>query len=208
MKKALIISGGEFSPFHIEDYDYVIACDKGAEYAKRLNIPPDVILGDFDSYEGQIENDWKDVEIIRFPIEKDDTDTMLSIKHALRLGYDHLVLTCVLGRRMDHFLANIQSLHYISEHGAVGEIVAEAEHMLTLNKGDGVITIPKRKGYSLSVFALSDSVRGLFIQGTKYEAENITLLNSFPLGQSNEIVSDFATVSIESGILLIVESKY
>ena len=50
-KTCLIISGGDFSSCPKESYDLVIAVDKGLEYALRLNISPDVIIGDFDSLE-------------------------------------------------------------------------------------------------------------------------------------------------------------
>ena len=49
-KLCSIISGGDFSSLDdIEKSDFIIACDKGYEYAIRSNIKPDLTVGDFDS---------------------------------------------------------------------------------------------------------------------------------------------------------------
>ena len=58
MKKCLVISGGDFfdAPRSLYDEaDFVVACDKGWDYAKRLEFLPDVVIGDFDSYGAGVE---------------------------------------------------------------------------------------------------------------------------------------------------------
>ncbi len=208
MKTALIITGGEFHEIDkIISYDFVIACDKGVEYAMKLDIKPDVILGDFDSYTGEIDLGFKSTELIKYPVEKDDTDTMLAIKLAFERGYTHIIVACALGGRMDHLIANIQSLHYIASHGGVGEILSGNEHLRTLTAGEDALKVAFREGFSLSLFALTDKVEGLSIKGCKYNVENITIASSFPLGHGNSIVCDEAIVSIKSGVLLVVESS-
>ncbi|MCQ2524298.1 MAG: thiamine diphosphokinase [Lachnospiraceae bacterium] len=207
MKKALIICGGEFSPIS-EDlkYDYVIACDSGANYAVKMGIIPDLIVGDFDSYEGDIYKDFPCVTIETHPVMKDDTDAMLAIKKALSMGYEHIILSCALGMRLDHTLSNIESLHYISAHGCIGEIVSENEHLRTLNSIEAQLSLHKREGCSLSLYALSDYVKGLSIEGAKYPLDKATITNSFPLCHGNSFVEDTVTISLEEGFLLIVES--
>lgn len=230
MKTALIISGGEYSPVDAGlSYDYAIACDKGVIYAEKMGITPDIIMGDFDSYTGNIPECFNGIEVERHPVMKDDTDTMLAIKHAFNKGYDHIVIACALGGQMDHTIANIQSLAYIAEHGGVGEIVSEKDHIMTLSVGTdfksktvsettgtvntsvvsdgGLAMLRRREGFSLSLFSLTDKCEGLSIKGAKYNADNITLTNTFPLGHGNSFVDDEVKISIQSGILLIVESR-
>ena len=151
MKKCLIISGGDYCslPDQIE-YEYVIACDKGVEYASKLGVEPDFILGDFDSYNGTI--NLQSANVQSFPIQKDDSDTMLGIKHALSLGYTHITIVCALGGRMDHTLANIQSMNYVAAHGGICEIISDSEHLVSFT--GPVIEIPCKAGYSLSLFVL------------------------------------------------------
>ncbi len=201
-KRCLIITGGEFSP--IEDYtdsDYIIACDKGYEYAKRCGIQPDLALGDFDSYSGKVEN----CDVHRCKPEKDDTDTMLAIKEALKMGYKRISLRCALGGRMDHLIANIQTFAYAAKAGAVLDITDSNNIMFNLNPGTHRIN--RREGCSLSVFALSDKCCGLSLKGVKYTLSNGEINSFFPIGVSNEWVEEQAEISFESGILLVVMSK-
>ena len=205
VKTALIISGGDYSPVSDKQiYDYVIACDKGVLYAEKMGIKPDIIMGDFDSYEGNIPKCFEGIIVERHPVMKDDTDTMLAIKHALGKGYEHIVITCALGGQMDHTIANIQSLAYIAEHGGVGEIISEKEHIMTLT---GTVLLRRRDEFSLSLFSLTDKCEGLSIKVAKYNVDNITLTNKFPLGHGNSFVEDTVEISLKSGILLIVESR-
>ncbi len=211
MKTCLIISGGDFNrlPEAIE-YDYTIACDRGYEHAVSLGIAPDMIIGDYDSLSlDKIKKDLRnkglsDTGVLKFPVKKDDSDTMLAIKHALEKGYDNIIVTCALGGRFDHTFANIQSMVYAKEHGADCRIISENERMHILKNGS--LVLKKRPGHSLSVFSLSNESRGVTIKGALYETEDITLTNTFPLGLSNVITASETSISVKEGTLLLVES--
>ena len=83
MNTCLIISGGEFAPLPLDlKYDYVIACDHGYDYAIRLGITPDLIIGDFDSCDTDVTS-INEIPVETFPVAKDDTDTMLAVKCAI-----------------------------------------------------------------------------------------------------------------------------
>ena len=82
MKRCLIIAGGDYAPIGpVGEGDFVLACDKGYAYARREGIVPDLILGDFDSYGGALP---EGIPVLRYPVEKDDTDTMLAVRWAGR----------------------------------------------------------------------------------------------------------------------------
>lgn len=206
MEKALIISGGDFSPVKINTYDICIACDKGASYAQKMNIVPDYIVGDFDSLTNYDFSNFPKDKILSFPAKKDDTDTMLAIKHAITLGCKDITILCALGNRLDHTLANIQSLQFIADKGYKGRILSQNESLITLSSKE-TASIEKKEGFSLSLFSLSDSCKGLYINGSEYDVENITLTNTFPLGISNHFKDEKAEIRIDSGILLIVLSR-
>lgn len=212
MKTCLIISGGEYSNLpDNQKYDYCIAVDKGYEHALQMGVKPDVLLGDFDSmsrtYKESANTVMEAEEIITFPKEKDDTDTLLAVKHAIEEECDSITIICALGGRLDHTIANIQCMKYASTQGVKCEIISNNEWMRTLTQEDGRVNIPKREGYSLSVFALSDICTGISIEGAKYCVEDIELRNDFPLGHGNDWIMDEGVVSVGSGVLLIVESR-
>ena len=56
--------------------DFIIAADGGWLACRKTGITPDLLLGDFDSLSTQ--PDFPN--ILRVPVEKDDTDTMLAVK--------------------------------------------------------------------------------------------------------------------------------
>ena len=211
MKTCLIISGGDFNALpQTTVYDYTIACDRGYEHALKLGLAPDMIIGDYDSLSlDKIKKDLQnkglsDTAILEFPIKKDDSDTMLAIKHALEKGFDNIVIICALGGRFDHTFANIQSMVYAREHGAECCILGEKERMYILKNGTRILK--KKPGFSLSVYSLSDESLDVTIKGALYETENITLTTSFPLGLSNMITAPETSISVKEGTLLLVES--
>ena len=203
-KRCMIISGGDFSPIPRPDPDtFVIACDRGYAYAERCGIRPDLLVSDFDSYAGTVD---PDVPIHRFRAEKDDTDTMIAIRTAIERGFTRAELYCALGGRLDHTLANLQSLVFAEKHGLSMRIHGADTEIFSLRNGS--LRLPRREGWSLSVFAMEDRCRGVSIRGAKYELERAELSSAFPLGVSNEWVDDEALITVEDGILLIVLSRF
>lgn len=205
----LIISGGRFAavPDEILKTDLVIACDSGLDHADRYGILPDIVLGDFDSLSDKNKDRLSkgEFKIVRYPKEKDDTDTALAMKHALDLGCKDIRMVSVFGNRMDHSIANIQIAHYGAEHGAMIGMYDEDTEIIVFSGTE--VTVPAREGYGLSVFALSETCRGVSIKGTRYEIEEAELVNSFPLGQSNEFKGKEAVITVKEGTAMVVLSR-
>ena len=221
IKKCLIISGGKFEKINLNDkYDLIIACDKGYMHANKLKIKPDIIIGDFDSSKMPNMN----VNIIAVDAIKDDTDTGLAVKYALRNGYKDIDIICALGGRIDHSLANISFMKYIVEHNGIAKILSNDATIIAVGSGKTRIknersnvnhivksgknyeTCRNKKKY-LSILSLSDKSKIDYIKGTKYDVKNIVLKNGFPIGVSNEIKNKFAEISVANGIILIITTS-
>ena len=201
-RRCVIISGGERRAITgIEPGDFVIACDRGYQYAAADGIKPDLVVSDFDSYGGSIA---PDIPVRRLPVEKDDTDTMSAVRYACAEGFDEVRILCALGGRLDHTLANLQTLVFAVEHGVRASIESPDTRVIALK--DETRRFPKREGFSLSVFAVSDRCRAS-IRGAKYELDGAILTNVFPLGASNEWAADEAEITVHEGVVLVVESK-
>ena len=197
-----IISGGQEDTLcGIEAADFIIACDRGYVYARNAGIRPDLLVGDFDSYRGALP---ADVPVLDLPVEKDDTDTMAAIRHAVSNGCKRIYLYCALGGRLDHLLGNLQAAAYAARRGVWVRVVDEENEILVFSGGS--VTVPERKGYSLSDFALSDRCAGVSIRGTKYELEDVTVENNFPIGVSNQWRGT-AEITVEQGVLAIIQSR-
>ena len=160
MGTCLIISGGDYSPLpSFISYDYVIACDLGYEHSVRMGIKPDMMVSDFDSLDRE-KFPSDEIPLLEFPVRKDDSDTMLAIKHALKEGFDHIIIACALGGRLDHTIANIQSMAYVADNGGICEIYGGKEYLRTFTGGE--LSLKKREGFSLSLFSISEKCSGVF----------------------------------------------
>ena len=117
----VIVGAGELEDAVIRrrEGDLVIAADGGLKYLERAGIAPDIALGDFDSlgYRPNLP------EVIYHPPEKDDTDTMLAVREGFARGFDTFVIYAGLGGRLDHTVANLQTLAFIAENGGRGYLV-------------------------------------------------------------------------------------
>ncbi len=212
--KCVIISAGSFPNVEIDlqEGDLCIACDAGFKYAQQLGILPDLIVGDFDSAAEAGADVARGIEeialadpdrIVRLEVKKDDTDTLRAVKIGLSRGYKKFYLYgCLGGRRLDHSLANIQTLLYIKRNGAVGYIMT-ADTMLMVAENETIHFHRGNTGY-VSVFSLSEVARGVTLKGLMYSMDHGSLSNDFPLGVSNEfIIDEEAEITVEDGTLLI-----
>ena len=98
MKRCVLISGAsisdyEFAKKYLRAEDFCIFCDCGLEHAGKLGIKPDMIVGDMDSFTGELPY----AEIIKLPAAKDDTDTFFAAKEALRRGFKEVLMLGAIG---------------------------------------------------------------------------------------------------------------
>ena len=179
----------------LAEEDFVIAADGGLEHTKKLGITPDEILGDFDSLGFTPEG------ANVFPVEKDDTDAMLAARKGLELGFrDFLFYGSLDGPRLDHTIANFQTLQFLADNGATACLVGR-DYIITVIK-DGSISFGEHAKGIFSLFCLGHDAHGVTIEGLHYPLENGTLTPGFPLGVSNHFTGKPATVTVKDGSLL------
>lgn len=199
MGKCIIFCAAAFDRLAqpIEAEDFVLAADGGLRHTEKLGLSPNEILGDFDSL------GFTPRGANVFPVEKDDTDAMLAVRRGLTLGYREFVLYGSLdGPRLDHTIANFQTLQFLADRDAVGYLVG-LDYILTVVK-DGCITFPAGCEGTVSVFCLGRDARGVTLEGLYYPLEQGTLTAGFPLGVSNHFTGAEATVSVADGSLLVL----
>ena len=199
MRNCIIFCAAEFHGLvaPLAEDDYIIAADGGLAHVKALGIPPQCILGVFDSL------GYVPADSTVFPVEKDDTDAMLAVRRGLELGYKEFYLYGSLdGKRLDHTVANFQTLQFLCDHGAHGYLIGK-DYLVTALK-DGTLRFPASCSGIFSVFCMGADAKGVSILGGQYEAENATLSAGFPLGVSNHFVGKEVTVSVKDGSLLIL----
>ena len=181
-----------------EQGDLLIAADGGYAWLKERGLKPDLVVGDFDS---MAEPDGV-AHLVRLPKEKDETDTMAAVRLGRARGYRRFHIFGGTGGRFDHTLANLQLLAWLSRRGEEGRLYGPDWTAAAITGGTLEFG-PEHRGM-ISVFAHSDTVRGVTIEGLKYSLSDAELDNGFSLGVSNEFTGVPARVSVKEGTLLIV----
>lgn len=192
---ALDCSITDFKP---NENDLIIAADGGYSTLTKLNIKPDLVVGDFDSLGEVPENE----NIIKHPVKKDDTDTLLAVKIGLEKGYKTFIIYGAIGGRLDHTVATIQTATFVAENGGIAYIY-DGNHTVTAIKNSSIKFKDTAKGY-ISVFALSGIAKGVTIKGLLYELDNAEISPTFPIGVSNEFLGKESEISVKDGILTII----
>lgn len=201
MKRCFIFAAGTF--YGLRECpapgDFVIAADAGYRICRQAGIVPDLLLGDFDSMEQP--TDFSNVH--RSPVEKDDTDTMLAVKTALE--HDCKVIYIyggTGGKRLDHTLANLQTLLFIRRRGARGYLY-DNDFVWTAVENES-LTIEKTVEWGLfSAFCLGDRAEGIDEVGFQYPLKDAVLTPEFPLGVSNHILEATAQITVRRGALAV-----
>ena len=202
MAKFVIFCAGGFEKLlqPLGEQDYILAADGGLAHLQELGIEPHEILGDFDSL-GYVPQDAR-----VFPVEKDDTDAMLAARRGLELGYKEFWFYGSLdGPRLDHTVANFQTLQFLADRGAKGYLIGNT-HIVTVVK-NGEITFPATAKGTISVFCMGTDAHGVTIEGLYYPLEKGTLTAGFPLGVSNHFVGKPAAIRVEEGSLLVIYER-
>ena len=180
----------------VKEDDFLLAADGGLRHLQSHGLTPDEILGDFDSLGYVPENSS------RFPVEKDDTDSMLAIRRGLALGYREFWLYGSLdGPRLDHTAANYQALQYLADHHAFGYLIGK-DYLVTVVK-NGSLRFPAGCRGTVSVFCQGSDAHGVTLKGLYYPLENAVLTSGFPLGVSNHFTGQAAEIAVTQGSLLV-----
>lgn len=195
-----IFGAGEFSEnsFAPLKDDFIIAADGGYRHIQKLRIEPHLVLGDFDSL-GYIP---QDENVFACKAEKDDTDTMLAVRAGFERGYSDFIIFGGLGGRLDHTMANLQALVFISRSGGTGQLINRGQTVTAITNSQ--LNFDSNMSGIISVFCSGNRAEGVFLTGLKYPLINAVLTDDMPLGISNEFTGTKSSVRVENGTLIIM----
>ncbi|MBN1366168.1 MAG: thiamine diphosphokinase [Syntrophaceae bacterium] len=182
----------------------IICCDGGARHLRNLGIKPDVIIGDMDSIDSvQLANySAQKIKIIKYPANKDFTDTELALDYALSLKPREILIWCSLGGRIDHTLANVFLLCKGEKKGIATFLMDEHCEVFILNKK---VSFIKEAGKTVSLLALTPQVTGFTLTGFLYPLKKGSLKMGESRGISNIINKDRADITVDKGKLLLIK---
>lgn len=199
MKTCYIFGAAKGAPqnFNKKSDDLIIAADAGFNLTEKLDIKPDIVLGDFDSL-GFVPTAK---EIIKHPVQKDDTDMLLGVKIGLERGYERFIIYGGTGKRMDHTFANFQTLSFVASKGGTAYLCGEDYTATALTSGE--IDFSEKAVGNVSVFSATTECE-VTEENLLYTLENEKLAFDFPLGVSNEFIGKMAKIKVSRGTAFII----
>lgn len=204
MKRCVIIGGADIGRYdrirtYLREDDFFICCDSGLKHQKGLRITPNLIVGDFDSYE----NPHLDIETIVLPCEKDDTDTAFAVKEALKRGFQDFLLVGMIGGRLDHTLGNVSLMLMLDTQGKNVKVLDDCSEMEIVS--DKPVHIEDRYPY-FSLLNISGLAQGITIRNAKFPLTDAEITSEYQYGISNEVLPGMtADVSVKNGRLLLLK---
>ncbi len=189
----------------LRDDDTLIGADGGTSHLLKMGLLPRLVVGDLDSLDEQALSELTaaDVTINRYPEDKDETDLELALKAAFELHPEGILIVGGLGGRLDQSLAALS-------------LLAGSRGGIALRLDDGVeeaffcqtqAEIRGRSGDIVSLIPWGGPVSGIRTEGLRWPLIHETLHPDRTRGISNEMLGETASVSIESGLLLIVHRR-
>jgi thiamine pyrophosphokinase len=208
--KVLVVASGDVEAAdadQLADADLVIAADAGAATLERLGRRPDRLVGDLDSVDPalveRLEGDGVPIE--RHPHDKDASDTELAVAAAVAAGATEVVVIGALGgARIDHALANVLLLVQASLAGRRVQLVRGRTTVRAVRDGE-TLELAAPQGTIVSLLPVGDA-DGVTAGGMRWPLERAQLAVGRTRGLSNVIFEPPASVSVERGALLVVES--
>ena len=214
-KKGIIISGGDiehsFTLQMLEEIqpEYVIGVDGGLSFLYHNGIVPTHIVGDFDSVEPEIISYYKEktkVPVREFNPVKDASDTEIAVCLAVELGVEILWIFGATGTRLDHVMANIQTLKIAHDNGIKAYII-DKYNRISFTEKEVVLSKDNAFGKYFSIFPFGGDVENVSIEGAKYPLSNYYLCPCDSRTVSNEVRESEVKITFSKGILILMETR-
>jgi len=213
-RPGLVIAGGltreDLVLDEVSRAGMVVAADSGMAVLRKAGIVPDALVGDFDSLDASAVLDAQSagVTVLRFPVEKDKTDTELALDFLHAQGFREARLLGALGGpRLDHALSNIFLLEKYIRQGLRVSII-DPEVFITILDGSSHLWsgtgVRGKRGDWVSLFPLTELVTGVTLRDLKFPLSDATLRRGSTLPVSNQVSGPLPRVEIKEGILILV----
>jgi thiamine pyrophosphokinase len=205
----VVVTGGDpVDPAHVRALPsdaWVIAADSGIDHALAVGLRVHHAIGDFDSVspEGLATVQARGGRVERHPAAKDATDLELALGAALERVPARVHVLGGHGGRLDHQLANAlllaspayASMAITAQMGLALLTVVRDEAVLSGQVGDLVTLVPPH-----------GVARRVTTSGLRYPLRGEDLAPGSTRGVSNLLVAPAATVRLDAGVLLAIQS--
>lgn len=211
MQVVIVANGPIDLPKSFQNYvrkaDRIIAADGGANLCKKAGCTPHILIGDLDSIDPALLNEYqkRSIKILQHPARKDATDLELALDLALEGGAAGIDLFGVFGGRWDMSLSNIMLACQEKYRHVKVAIHDHSTKMCILHRGAHIIDA--EPGARVSFLPIGGDVNGISLEGFEYPLSNETLMFGSSRGLSNVVIGSIPRVEVKNGILASIYSS-
>jgi thiamine pyrophosphokinase len=209
--KAVVVADGEpdaRDADQLADADLIVAADGGARWLDAMGVRPHLLIGDLDSVDPDliVRLAAEGVSVERHPVDKDASDAELALDRAAASGADEVVVLGALGgERVDHELANLLLLADPSWQVRNLRVVRGGTIVRGVHGGER-LRLLGAIGDLVSLLPIGGEAEGVRTAGLRFPLSGESLRLGPSRGLSNQVVDQPASVSLERGTLLVVET--
>lgn len=213
MPRIVIFTNGELPDPEVarallQPGDYLIAADGGVHHLLKMGILPKLVIGDLDSVSEDtlFQLTSAEVNIEQYLEDKDETDIELALRYAVELQPTSILIVGALGGRLDQTLANLSILTDPTLPGIdirLDDGVEEVFFCRVSGDKGGQVEVQGRSGDIVSLIPWQGPVGGVTTEGLQWPLHSETLYPYKSRGVSNIMLNDAASISIQSGLLLV-----
>ena len=211
--KAIVVADGEPDPRdadQLAETDLIVAADGGARWLDAIGIRPHLLSGDLDSIETDLLDrlETAGVRVDRYPTDKVASDAELALAEAIASGADEIVVLGALGgERLDHELANLLLLADPSTSGVDDLRLVRGGTQVRVAHAGKPLHLTGRLGDIVTLLPIGGDAEGVRTGGLRFPLDGERLRLGTSRGLSNVVVQQPASVSLERGLLLVVETE-
>lgn len=205
LKKCLILANGkppekkDVNYLRKKGYNFLICADGGANSAKKLNLIPDAIIGDFDSVDPAVLKQFSSSAYIKKLTRQNDTDVEKCIKYALTKKFNDIILLGVTGDRLDHTFCNLGIVLKFYKQIKL-KIAAENSLLIPYSGKVKIKTIPDE---TISIYGFNERTK-ITSSGLKYKLNSIALPFGKKESTSNRALGEEVILNISGGVIFII----
>jgi thiamine pyrophosphokinase len=181
----------------------IAAADSGLRAAEAAGLRPDWIIGDMDSLDdpGRL-GKYPPGRVLRYPRDKDYTDTELAFSLLVEQGCDEIWLFGGGGGRIDHLFA-IRAL--FERDPCPQRWITAGEDIYCLD-APGELALTPKAGSPVSVFPLGDGPWEAQSRGLKWPLADLPWEPGF-FGLSNEAAAGDFSIHADAGRFMVIIPK-
>lgn len=194
----------------IDPADYLVAVDGGLAHLARLGLMPSVLIGDLDSASAEqvSEVERAGIQVLKYPVHKDDTDLELALSFTIQQGFERIRIVGALGGRLDMTLANISLLMLPGLSTLDVRLDDGIEEVLLIHPSQKGVTIEGEIDDRLSLLPWGGTAAGIWTDGLSYPLRGETLYPERSRGISNQFIAQSAKITLGSGLLVCIHTRH